>query len=86
MTTATEEIMKQREEELDARMLHDAMDKFTRDWQPADRVEAGRFQADLLRLVQLIHRDAARPYHDLMVRQLQAMPMSPFIAQGKEPK
>lgn len=65
-------------------IVHDYMERFTRRWMPADRNEAADFQADLLSLIQAVHRDASRPFGDMLSKAFSLMPHMIF-PQTKEP-
>jgi len=80
MTTATESMMDVRDRDMDERSLHGRMKWFTEKWTAELRSgDAGEFQADLLLLVQAIHRDANRETHRLLVSALSAAPPSPVF-------
>lgn len=74
MTTATEALREAMERERDERSLHAAMLRFTKKWNPDHKDDALDFQADLLVLVQAVHRDAMRETHALLTNALAAMP------------
>lgn len=59
----------------DERSVHAYMTRFTQRWTDGlDRNDAAQFAADLLLLVQAIHRDASRETHALLAKSLAAMP------------
>ena len=59
--------------------LHDYMRDFAKKWSPSDVYENSEFQADFLRVVQAIHRDAMRPVENLMKNMLSATPLPPMF-------
>jgi hypothetical protein len=54
-------IMDDREDYSNRSAVHDAMEHFTYHWAPAQPRKAAEFHADLLRLIQAVHRDSAKP-------------------------
>lgn len=75
MVTATEAIQEARERERDERSLHATTQRFTEKWTAELRSgDAGEFQADLLMLIQAVHRDAMRETHALLKSSLALMP------------
>lgn len=84
MTTATESMAEIREREMDERSLHGRMKWFTAKWTDELRPDQGsEFYADLLMLVQAIHRDANRETHALLKNALAAMPPQPVFIDKK---
>lgn len=78
--TATEKLLKRDDANMDARMVHDAMERFSYHWAPSEPRKQAEFQADLLLLIQAVHRDAARPFGDMLTKAIAAMPpLSPMI-------
>lgn len=71
--TATESILDD-DRSTDERQLHDAMQRFANRWAPADRREAADFHADLLMVMQALHRDTMRPVNALLRNSLSLMP------------
>jgi hypothetical protein len=55
--------------------LHQRMEWFFKKYAPVDKREAAEFHADLMMVVQAVHRDASRHTHDLLAKALSAMPM-----------
>lgn len=70
-----------RERDLDERALHQRMEWFFKKHAPADKREAAEFHADLMMVVQAVHRDASRETHALLTKALMAMP-NPFPLAG----
>lgn len=68
----------------DERALHDCMSHFCLRWGPIDRPESAEFHADLLLLVQQIHRDAMRPVHGLLDSALARQPLQTAIIPKKQ--
>jgi hypothetical protein len=58
----------------DERVLHQRMEWFSKKYTPMGKEAAAEFHADLLMLVQAVHRDASRHTHDLLVKALAAVP------------
>lgn len=54
-------IMDDREDFNNRSSVHDAMEHFTYHWAPSQPRKAAEFHADLLRLIQAVHRDSAKP-------------------------
>jgi hypothetical protein len=82
MTTATQQLLEQRERDMTERALHHAMHWFCKKYTPADKLEAADFHADLTLVIQAVHRDASRETHALLTKALMAMP-NPFpVTQG----
>lgn len=66
-----------RDQALDERALHQRMEWFFKKYAPADKREAAEFHADLIMVVQAVHRDASRETHALLIKVVMAMP-NPF--------
>lgn len=81
--TATSIASKDREREMDERTLHGRMKWFTEKWAMAQQEAQSEFQADLLLLIQAIHRDASRETHALLTKALMAMPPQPIFIPTK---
>lgn len=64
-------------ERIEDRILHDRMEWFFKKYAPADKYEAAEFHADLMMVVQAVHRDASRHTHDLLTRALTASMAAP---------
>lgn len=82
MTTATEAALQQLDKTRDERELHQRMKWFVDKWAErldASREEASELSADILLLVQALHRDASRETHALLTKALMAMPPQPMI-------
>lgn len=73
--TATEISMEEMERSRDERMLHDCIEHFVEKWAPRGRDNA-EFHADFVRVVQVIHRDASRPFGKMLKKALEANPLS----------
>lgn len=76
--TATESIERSRRD-LDERTLAAYVESFTTRYAPADPYDRSQFDAHLIALVQMIHRDAARPFERILERIAGAMPMHPLL-------
>ncbi len=83
MTAATDATREAIERESDERSLHAAMHRFAKKWNPDHKDDALEFQADLLLLVQAIHRDASRETHTLLTNALMAMPPQHIFVEKK---
>jgi hypothetical protein len=59
----------------DARIVRDAMERFSYHWAPSEPRKQAEFQADLLLLIQAVHRDAARPFGDMLTKAMSVMPL-----------
>lgn len=82
MKTATELLQEQVGRDRDERSLHSRMLWFTEKW--ADEMNLSReqvatFSADLVMVVQAVHRDASRDTHALLTKALAAMPAPVFV-------
>ena len=71
--------MVERRAEMDERALHQRVEWFFKKYAPADKREAAEFHADIMMVVQAVHRDASRETHALLEKALAAMP--PFVLQ-----
>lgn len=84
--TATE-AASQRDRDLDERSLHQRMEWFFKKHAPADKYEAAEFHADLVMVLQAVHRDASRETHALLTNALRVMPpMFPAILPKSDQK
>jgi hypothetical protein len=81
MAVTATEMAARRDADLDERALHQRMEWFFKKYAPADTREAAEFQADLMMVVQAVHRDASRETHALLAKALAAMPVSPLVFQ-----
>lgn len=84
MTTATEAALQQLDKTRDERELLQCMKWFVDKWAErldASREETSELSADILLLVQAVHRDASRETHALLTKALMAMPPQPMIIQ-----
>ena len=54
--------------------LHDYMEHFAEKWAPTDRRENAEFQADFLRVIQAVHRDAMKPMEKARTAAVSVMP------------
>lgn len=81
MKTATESMQERIGVEQGERSVHAYMRRFVERWAPTDRRDAAEFQADLVLVLQSVHRDASRDTHALLRRALEAMPPSPIFIQ-----
>ena len=78
METATEKLSERREADMDERALHNRMEWFSKKYAPADKRECAEWHADLLLVVQAVHRDASRETHRLLGNALALMPPTIF--------
>ena len=80
MSTATEIAQEAREREREERSLHATMERFIERWTAEIPPDARpEFHADLLILIQAVHRDASRETHALLRNTLAVMPPVQFI-------
>ena len=85
MTTATEAALQQLDKTRDERELHQRMRWFVDKWAErldASREEASELSADILLLVQAVHRDASRETHALLRNSLALMPPMQIITKS----
>lgn len=71
----------------DERELHQRMKWFVDKWAErldASREETSELSADIVLLVQAVHRDASRETHVLLTKALMAMPPAQFIIPKKD--
>lgn len=68
----------QRQRLLDARLK-----QFFKDWAPSDSYDAATFHAELIQIVQEIHRESCQTFHD-MLSALAARTLSPPFFISKE--
>lgn len=76
--TATEIAMDDREDFSNRTAVHDAMEHFTYHWAPSQPRKAAEFHADLLRLIQAVHRDSAKPMEAALKNAFALMPPMVF--------
>jgi len=74
MSMTATEASKERERDMDERALHRRMEWFFKRYAPVDKREAAEFHADLVMVIQAVHRDASRETHALLTKALMAMP------------
>jgi len=84
MSTATEAALQQLDKNRDERELNQRVKWFVDKW--AERLDASRdemseLSADLVMVVQAVHRDASRDTHALLTKVLMAMPPAPIFVQ-----
>lgn len=87
MSTATEAAMAQREREIDERTLHARVKYFVEKWttqMDLNKRDAAELNADLMMVVQAVHRDASRETHELLKRSLAAIPPAKIFVNPKE--
>lgn len=72
-------IMEDREDFNNRSAVHDAMEHFTYHWAPSQPRKAAEFHADLLRLIQAVHRDSAKPMEIALKNAFGALSLSPMI-------
>lgn len=71
-----------REVDLDERALHKRVEWFVEKWTTAmdlNKRDAAELNADLVMVVQSVHRDASRETHALLTKALMAMPPQPIF-------
>lgn len=56
------------------RVLHQHVEHFLREWAPSDPRRRAHFSADLIALVQAVHRDAMIPVEHLLSTALSCIP------------
>lgn len=84
--TATEAAMDRRSVQEDERTLHARIAWFTEKWTTAldlNKRDAAELNADLVMVVQAVHRDASRATHEMLQRALEAMPPQPIFVEKK---
>jgi hypothetical protein len=84
--TATEAASKLMADRDDERSLHKRMQWFTENWtteMDLNKRQSAELSADILMLVQAVHRDASRETHALLRTSLAAMP-TPAILMAKK--
>lgn len=64
--------------------LHQRMEWFFKKYAPTNKREAAEFHADLVMVLQAVHRDASREMHKLLTAALAVMPPGPFILKGAD--
>ncbi len=85
MTTATEAALQRLDKERDERELNQRVKWFVDKWAErldASREEVAELSADLVMVVQAVHRDASRETHALLTKALMAMPPAPIFVQN----
>lgn len=85
MTTASEAALQQLDKTRDERELHQRMKWFVDKWAErldASREETSELSADILLLVQAVHRDASRETHALLRNSLALMPPMQIITKS----
>lgn len=85
MTTATEAALQQLDKTRDERELHQRMKWFVDKWAErldASREETSELSADILLLVQAVHRDASRETNSLLRNSLALMPPMQIITKS----
>jgi hypothetical protein len=71
--------MDDREDFSNRNAVHDAMEHFTYHWAPSQPRKAAEFHADLLRLIQAVHRDSAKPMEIALKNAFAFMPILPSM-------
>ena len=82
MTSALEAGQADHERDLDERALHKRVQWFVEKWTTAmdlNKRHAAELNADLVIVVQSVHRDASRETHALLTKVLMAMPPQPIF-------
>jgi len=72
-------IMEDREDFSSRSSVGGAMEHFTYHWAPAQPRKAAEFHADLLGLIQAVHRDSARPMEAALKNAFSLMPVSSIL-------
>lgn len=86
MSTATEAMNEARERGDDEHTLHKRVQWFVEKWttqMDLNKRDAAELNADLICVVQAVHRDASRETHHLLRTSLAAMPSPTFIVEKK---
>lgn len=87
MTTALGSTQEQRRIDLDERSLQARVRWFVEKWTVALDLkgrDSAELSADLVMVVQAVHRDASRETHALLLKAFSAMPPAQFIVAKKE--
>lgn len=82
MSITAKEAMERRASELDEQSLHRRVRWFVEKWTnhlDMNRHDTAELNADLVMVVQAVHRDASRETHALLTKALMAMPASSII-------
>lgn len=82
MQTATSIASEERQRDIDERLLHERVQWFTEKWttlMDLNKRDAAGLNADLIMVVQAIHRDAGREYHALLKTAFAVMPPPVFV-------
>lgn len=82
MTNALEASQAEREADRDERALHRRVQWFVEKWttqMDLNKRDAAELSADLVLVIQDVHRDASRTTHELLRTSLAAMPPPQFI-------
>lgn len=77
MPTALQALQAESERDRDERSLHKRVQWFVEKWtaqMDLNKRDAAELNADLVMVVQAVHRDAGREYHHLLKSALSAMP------------
>lgn len=77
MSITATEAMAQREQDIDERTLHARMKWFVEKWttqMDLNKRDAAELNADLMMVMQAVHKDASRETHALLTKALAAMP------------
>ena len=78
-------IMDDREDFSNRSAVHDAMEHFTYHWAPSQPRKAAEFHADLLRLIQAVHRDSAKPMEIALKNAFAVFPTTLFSPEPVKP-
>ena len=87
MQTATSINSEERKRDLDERSLHKRVQWFVEKWttqMDLNKRDASEFNADLIMVVQSVHADASREYHNLLKATFAVMPPAQFIVKKPE--
>lgn len=82
MTTSLEAMQAKSEADRDERALHRRVQWFVEKWTTSmdlNKRDAAELNADLVMVIQEVHRDASRTTHELLRNSLAVMPPTQFI-------
>ena len=88
MSITAAEALGQREADFDEQSLHRRVQWFVDKWTnqlDLNRRDASELNADLLMVVQAVHKDASRETHALLTKALMAMPAPSIILKKESP-
>lgn len=82
MTTATEAMQEKIAADQDERAVHRRVQWFVEKWTTSmdlNKRDSAELNADLVMVIQAVHRDASRETHELLRRSLAVMPPPVFV-------